>query len=232
MAAAVSEFEGALAECGVTDATLAPVERDALDRDGYTVFRHVVDADRLERMRNAFEAAYGGNDGGSGTRHVEDLSDPIFDGLHTEPRVLAAVYHILREPFVTRDVHGRDPLPGFGQQGLHADWPARARGEPFRAATALWLLDDYMAESGATRVVPGTHLRLTPPPKSIAAPLNHHPDERIITASAGSVLVLNGHLWHSGRRNASARSRRVLQCTFVARAVVRHVELVIDPKKR
>jgi ectoine hydroxylase-related dioxygenase (phytanoyl-CoA dioxygenase family) len=51
----------------------------------------------------------------------------------------------------------------------------------------------------------------------MADPSSHHSEERIIVAAAGSVLVFNGHLWHSGTRNQTALRRRVLQCVFKAR---------------
>ena len=82
-------------------------------------------------------------------------------------------------------------------------------------ATALWLLDDFTADNGATRVVPGSH-RKGAVPKSFADPERHHPDETIVIACAGSVLVINGHLWHSGTRNRARGPRRVVQCVFVA----------------
>ncbi len=52
--------------------------------------------------------------------------------------------------------------------------------------------------------------------KAFADPESHHPEETIVIARAGSVLVINGHLWHSGTRNRSRGPRRVVQCVFVA----------------
>ncbi len=213
-----------LAQFGITETTLSPHERDALDRDGYVVLPEVIAANWLERLRAAFESGCE-KDGHapvvkeSGTRHVNDLvnRDPVFEGVFTHPRVLAAVYHVLRDAFRVGQIGGRDPLPGYGQQGLHADWTARTKGEPFRIVTTIWLLDDFTSENGATRVVPGTHHLLTQPPKSFADPASRHPDQRIIVAKAGSVLVFNGHLWHSGTANKSSRHRRVLQSLFVGR---------------
>jgi ectoine hydroxylase-related dioxygenase (phytanoyl-CoA dioxygenase family) len=43
----------------------------------------------------------------------------------------------------------------------------------------------------------------------------------VIIADAGSVLVFNGHLWHGGTRKETDRPRRVLQCRFIARDLVR-----------
>jgi ectoine hydroxylase-related dioxygenase (phytanoyl-CoA dioxygenase family) len=78
------------------------------------------------------------------------------------------------------------------------------------------MIDAFTAENGGTRVVPGTHRFRHPPPISLAQPLAHHPDERLVTGAAGSVLILNGHLWHSGRRNDSSAGRRAAQLVVVA----------------
>ena len=222
--AGANEIEDILDQCGVTETTLASAEKEALDRDGYVVLAGVIDADWLERLRSAFERARckEGKTAGikeSGTRHIDDLvnRDAAFDGVYTHPRILAAVYHVLGCPFRAGQMNGREPLPGYGAQGLHADWTARVRGEPFRIVTTIWLLDDFTSDNGATRVVPGTHRLLTPPPKSLADPASRHPDQKIINAKAGSVLVFNGHLWHSGTRNETTLPRRVLQCLFVGR---------------
>jgi ectoine hydroxylase-related dioxygenase (phytanoyl-CoA dioxygenase family) len=224
----VNTVKQILSEFGVTEDVISAEEKEALDRDGYVVFPNVIDEKLLNALRAAFEAGCGRNGSSavlkeSGTRHVNDLAngDRIFEVVYTNPRALAAVYHILRDEFRVGQIGGRDPLPGFGQQGLHADWTARFRGEPFRIVTTIWLLDDFTAQNGATRVVPGTHLLLGQPPKKFADPASRHPDQKIITARAGSVLIFNGHLWHSGTTNKSSRSRRVVQCVFVGRNQLR-----------
>lgn len=228
-------IDDVLAQCGVTQTTLSPHEREVLDREGYVVLPGVIDADWLARLRTAFESGCE-KDGHapvvkeSGTRHVNDLvnRDAVFEGVYTHPRVLAGVHQVLRDAIRVGQIGGRDPLPGYGQQGLHADWTSRSKDEPFRIVTAIWLLDDFTSENGATRVVPGTHHLLTQPPKSFADPASRHPDQRIIVAQAGSVLVFNGHLWHSGTANKSRRPRRVLQCSFVGRDEFRFPRIKVD----
>ena len=230
-------IEERLSEFGLTLDSISDHDREALDRDGYVVLPNVIDETLLNDLRAAFEAGCGKNGNSavlkeSGTRHVNDLAngDRVFEVVYTNPRVLAAVYHVLRNEFRVGQIGGRDPLPGFGQQGLHADWTVRLRGEPFRIATTIWLLDDFTAENGSTRVVPGTHLLLGPPPKKFADPASRHPDQKVITGTAGSVLVFNGHLWHSGTTNKSSRSRRVVQCVFVGRNEMRFSRIQIaDP---
>ena len=235
---AVNSVEEILRECGVTPTTLSTREAEALDHDGYVVMTGVIDADLLERLRAAFDNGSAANDHKpvvkeSGTRHIDDLvNKEAFDGVYTHPRVLAAVHHVLGCPFRLGQLHGRDPLPGYGQQGLHADWTTRSKGEPYHIVTAIWMLDDFTESNGATRLVPGTHRLLSPPSKSFADPASRHSEQKIIVGAAGSVLVFNGHLWHSGTRNESSHSRRALQCAFVGKHEVQFPSLKIDDPDR
>jgi ectoine hydroxylase-related dioxygenase (phytanoyl-CoA dioxygenase family) len=212
-------FEDALRQCGVTEATLSRAERAALDRDGYLVLAGVMDGGWLAGLRAAFDAA-----AARGLRHGQHVNlpwqdDPVFDRGHAHPRVLAAAHHVLRRPFRVSPPVGRAPTAGHGLQGLHPDW-GRERGRPFPVVTALWLVDDFTPTNGATRVVPGTHLLACPVPKALLNPGRRHPDQKVVVAPAGSVLVFNGCLLHGGTRNDSGAPRRVLQVQYRARDVV------------
>lgn len=230
--------ERSLTEFGVTKSTLSAAERQGLDREGYVIFRNVIDADWLKSLRAAFDDGSAKGSSwpvnsvikDSGTRHIDNLVSrgPVFERVYTHAQVLAAVWHVLQTPFRLAQMNGREPLPGYGQQGLHADWTARAKGEPYRIVTAIWLLDDFTSENGATRIVPGTHRLLHLPPKSFADPASRHQEQVIIVAPAGSVLLFNGHLWHSGTLNQSNRRRRVLQCSFVGRDELRFTRIKVD----
>jgi hypothetical protein len=196
----------------VTAGTLASYAR-ALDHDGYVVVPGALDPATVARLCVAFDAAPAQSDG---TQHVavtEETPDrDLWLGLREHPVVTSAAAHVFGgAPFRTADPHGRNPLRGFGQQGLHADAAPRASAAPFGVVTALFMLDDFAADNGATRVVPGTHRRTAPPAREMAQPASRHPDERVVTGPAGAVLVFNGHLWHAGRRNDSGRPRRAAQ---------------------
>jgi ectoine hydroxylase-related dioxygenase (phytanoyl-CoA dioxygenase family) len=202
---------------------LTPLEARALDEQGFAVLERVVDDDRLGSLRSAFESACSSGSRASGraetgTRHPADLAarGEAFARVLEHGRVLAAVEHVLKRPFRVLFFAGRDPLPGFGQQGLHTDWLPRSPGEPFAVVSALWALDDFTAENGAPRVIPGSHLVPKPLAKSMQTPTARHPAEQLVLARAGSVLVFNGHLAHSGTRNRSRGSRRALHCQWIA----------------
>lgn len=185
---------------------------DALDHHGFVVVPAALDEHWVARLRRAFEAA---PVQASGTQHVviTDATPEVeyWRALERHPLFVAGADHVLGPSHRVADVHGRNPLSGFGQQGLHADDVPRAVREPYTVFTALWMLDDFMHDNGATRVVPRTHVSSHPPPKALAQPLAHHPDEHIVVGSAGSVLMMNGHVWHSGRRNDSTGPRRCVQ---------------------
>jgi hypothetical protein len=164
----------------------------------------------LAGLRTAFESAIA--QGKRQGAHVHlDSYDPAFVGVYTHPKVLAAVLQVLQQPFKAGPIVGRDPVPGQGQQALHADGLTRM-------VTTLWLLDDFTLDNGATRLVPGSHHVPKSLPKGMLQPESRHPAEQQIIAWAGSVLVFHSQLLHSGTRNRSGTRRRVLQGVYAPRA--------------
>lgn len=218
----------ALQALGVTAQTLSPEHQANLDVNGFTIFHHVIEPAWLEELRAAFEriTAAEGADAGKevsqivGVRRLANLVNKgaVFDGIYTHPVVLAAARHVIGRPFKIHSLNGHDPLPGHGQQALHPDWGgARPDLNVFSVMNSLWILDDFSAENGATRIVPGSQ-RWPGSPKDHLADLQAvHPQEINIEAPAGSVAVFNGHTWHGSTHNRSQRRRRVYHCAFIAR---------------
>jgi ectoine hydroxylase-related dioxygenase (phytanoyl-CoA dioxygenase family) len=100
-------------------------------------------------------------------------------------------------------------LPGEKPQVLHRDddfYPIRIPGVEFQIS-AMWALDDFTAENGATRVVPGSQdLR---PIKSIT-------EDQITQAvmPRGSVLFYLGATVHAGGANRANAPRKGLITTY------------------
>ena len=113
---------------------------EQLDRDGYIVLPALIDVPTIARQCLAFDAAPPQRDG---TQHVRlDDATPqreAWSELTKHPIVRPAAAHVLGSSLHVRDVHGRNPLPGYGQQGLHADSPNRAPGAPYEVVTALFM---------------------------------------------------------------------------------------------
>lgn len=207
--------------------SLGAAETIALDQRGYVILKELLDRKSLEKALAAFEEAAadqrlscGGKE--SGTRHPSNLLNRsrAFDELIAHPKVMAAIGHVLRRPFALSQFSGRDPLPGYGRQGLHADWVNRPSSETAWVVTVIWMLDEFTKTNGSTRVVPGTHRMPGQPQKNLGDPNARHPEELIVTGPAGAALIFNGHLWQRGTRNDSQCSRRALQAVYWAREAI------------
>jgi ectoine hydroxylase-related dioxygenase (phytanoyl-CoA dioxygenase family) len=216
----------ALAELGVTEETLDAQTIGALDRDGYAVLPQVLSGEQLDaiRTRLAELLVAEGDQAGlevhqeAGTNRLADLVNkgPMFRPCFTDPRVLASVGHVLGQ-FKLSSLNFREALPGQGLQALHADYGGPAPAEGFQVCNSVWLLDDFTAENGATRVVPGSHRADTVPRLAMPDPTAAHPDEVLLIAPAGTVVVFNSHLWHGGTVNHTDRPRRALHGYFARR---------------
>jgi hypothetical protein len=221
-------FQKAFTELGAAAADLlSAAEKQALDEQGYVIFPDLIDPQWLEQLRNAFECLIEKEkDGGtfvfgneSGVRRLSDLINKgeVWDRVWTHPKVLAAAWHVIGREFKMNSINARDALPGEGHQRLHADWGSRKANEPFHGINSLWLLDDYLPNNGATRLVPGTHLLEGKPADYMEDTLAPHSHEVIPQLKAGTVITYNFHLWHGGTKNETDQLRRVLHPSFVAR---------------
>lgn len=185
-----------------------------LDTEGYRVLDPLLDDAALAAVRAAVEEALerDGPRGPGGTLHVDDLAAPAAEVVWTAPPLVAAVEHLLGADAARGALHLRAPYPGFGAQALHADFAGPPPPDAPHVAVAIVALVDVAQDGGATRVVPGTHRW------NRAAPGNTvdrtWPGERRVPLRAGSALVFDGHLWHSGTRNGSTVRRDALQVTW------------------
>lgn len=195
---------------------------------GYVVAREILATVAVEELRNGFAPS-----APRSTLHVEVGEDtPARErwlSLAEHPAVVDLLDELLRDYEVT--VHGRESGKGAGAQGLHADRPP-GRMHEVDAVTVLWMLDDFLDDNGATRVVPRSHRGAAAVSRGLAQPGMQHPDEVVVTGRAGDALIFDAHLWHSGRENTSGRRRRVVQMTATRSSLVpggrpRHLDTVV-----
>ncbi len=221
-------FDATLLRLGFKLISLTQTQRDELDERGFTLLENVIDPPWLEQLRLTFEDVYAreGEEAGKevaqmeGVRRLADLVNKgqIFDRVYLHPALLSAVYHVLRRPFKLHSLNGHDPLPGRGQQQLHADWgKPYTPGAPFHVVNSMWMLDDFTPDNGATRIVPGSHKMPGRVNDRMTDRLADHSDQVQFLGPAGSVVVFNGEAWHSCCQNHSTMTRRTLHCAFIAR---------------
>ena len=220
-------MEQALRELGLRDDTLTNEEKVFLDQQGYLPLPGILSPEQVQTFRARLEelAAAEGDQAGlevhqeQGTTRLADLvnKDPMFEICFTHPRVLAAMRHILGPEFKLSSLNSRFALPGEGLQALHADWGEAVPPGDFKVCNSIWLLDDFTEENGATRVVPSSHLSGQHPRDSLADPTAPHPDQKLLTAPAGTVVIFNSHTWHGGTLNRSNRPRAGMHSYFCRR---------------
>ncbi len=188
----------------------------ALSRDGYTVLTNILSSAECTKFKCTLESIYAtyrsryyssrrasshGLDDKSGEKIVYNLhnKDLAFFDLLGHSQVLPIIKAILQEgsyensgPVIHTLSTARSPFATAKAQQLHTD--SRMPGTPYATnAIAMWLLDDFTIENGATRLVPGSHRRPFFPENDVS-----YPDEVSVVAPAGSVLIFNASVWHGG----------------------------------
>ncbi len=130
------------------------------------------------------------------------------------PEVLACVRSVLGLAFKLSSLNARTALPGSPSQPLHADMGAVADAQGYWVCNTVWMLDDFTPDNGAIRYVPGSHRWGRLPQDSLNVLSAPHPDEVLITGTAGTVVVMNAHLWHGGTANRTQASRTVIHAFY------------------
>lgn len=196
-----------------------------LDELGYLFLPDMVRGDELARLKLAVENLYQeeGERAGAefkqeaGSRRLANMVNKgeLFRELVSEATVLAAVRAVLGDRFKLSSLNGRSVNPQSTEpQPLHCDMGAIADEEGYWVCNAVWMLDDFTVENGALRVVPGSHRWRRLPQDEMPDPRQPHPDEILLTGTAGSVVVFNAHLWHGGAGNFTDKPRTAVHAFY------------------
>jgi len=201
---------------------LTEAQRRQLDELGYLVFPGLMSPDQLNSLRDRVEVLFqeeGANSGSEfkqepGARRLANLVNKgrIFEEAMMTPVILECMAHVLGPQFKLSSVNVRSTNPHTdADQPLHCDSGALPDERGYSVCNSVWMLDDFTPENGATRMVPGSHLcRTLPPPDMYEA----HPEQQLVVGTAGTVVVMNAHMWHGGTANGTGAPRRAMHVYF------------------
>jgi ectoine hydroxylase-related dioxygenase (phytanoyl-CoA dioxygenase family) len=202
----------------------ATVERhvETIARDGYTILEEVIEPElvdalnedlvRLEReyavvpADNSFEGAH--------TVRIYNLLafGKLYEAIPVHEHVLPVVEGVLDRGCLVSSLSSISIDPGETAQPVHADDQLIPLPKPHvpTVCNSMWALTDFTEANGATRVIPGSHVRDHSP--DYGAPYDSIPAEM----PKGSVLVWHGSLWHGGGANTTDERRVGIAMNYCA----------------
>jgi ectoine hydroxylase-related dioxygenase (phytanoyl-CoA dioxygenase family) len=189
---------------------------------GYTIVENAIEEDlvaelddtllRLERELGAVPA--GNPFEGAHTVRIYNLLAlaAVFSRIPVHSRVLPIVERVLDPGCLVSSLSSIAIDPGESAQPIHADDQLLPIAKPHAAVicNTMWAITEFTEENGATRIIPGSHLRDCSP--SFGKPYDSIPAEM----ARGSVLIWHGSLWHGGGANRSGRRRTGIAMNYCA----------------
>lgn len=185
---------------------------------GYTPHWLVNLSGAFDRVRQAYDAEHGGRDA---LRAVDEHNsirfplayDSMFVELATNARILEICRRLIPGYVVLNQQNGVINPPRseqYNQGAWHRDLPYQhfVSSRPL-AINALFCLDQFTSENGATKVLPASHCQEAfPSDRFVGA------EAVAVTAPAGSFIVLDCMTFHTGGVNSTERPRRAVNNVY------------------
>lgn len=202
--------------------------RRELDELGFTLLERCMDAALLHDLRARILELFAEEGDRAGhefkteehARRLANLVDKgdVFGRAIALAPVLDGVRHVLGREIKLSSLNARsaDPHSEEGQP-LHVDMAAIPDDRGYWVCNTVWMLDDFTTENGPTRMVPGSHTWGRRPQDVLDDPLAPHPGEVMLIGPAGSIAVMNAHVWHAGTANRSEAPRLAMHAFYCRR---------------
>lgn len=207
---------------------LTDAERRQLDEEGILVLENFASPERVAALRSRIAELFAalGEQAGAEFKQEPDTDrlanlvnhGEVFERAIIEPKLLACVEYVLGSEFKLGSLNARSARPNTSWvQPLHCDTGALPDEAGNKVCNIVWMLDDFTLENGPTRYVPGTHKAGKLPQDALANPSAPHPQEKRLTGKAGTLAVMNAHLWHGGTANRTDKPRLALHSFYCRR---------------
>ena len=134
--------------------------------------------------------------------------DPIFIELICHPTAVEIVESLHGRNFLVSNFTANIARPGSGSMGLHSDLSLQCP-DPWHhpwTLNIIWAVTDVYYENGATLYIPGSHKWINYSDVPVDAEKMLVPFE----AKAGSIIVMEGRIWHTSGVNITKDQDRAL----------------------
>jgi len=136
------------------------------------------------------------------------IADPLFRDLVEHPAALEAAGAVVGPDLILANYTANIARPGARSMALHSDL-AFILPEPWLhpwSVNVIWCLTDAHPDNGATRYIPRSHLWHS------RADVPGDAADRLVpfAAKAGSIVVMDGRIWHTSGPNVTPDEDRVL----------------------
>lgn len=154
----------------------------------------------------------------------------IFLNLALRQNLLAIINKLIKGDYILNQQNGiiNPPKEKYSQGAWHRDLPYQhfVTSSPL-AINALFCLDDFTLENGATYVLPASHL-------SEAFPSWNYINKNAIqvTAKAGSFILLDCMLFHTGGFNVTNTERRAINHVYSIPFFKQQINIPLNMKHR
>jgi ectoine hydroxylase-related dioxygenase (phytanoyl-CoA dioxygenase family) len=177
----------------------------------------------MERQVDEFGAEPMAAIGDTLTARCPLVYDDAFLSLVTHAELLEVVRDLLGGYVVLMQQNGviNPAHQPHTQVAYHRDLPYQhfVSSRPL-AISALFCIDPFRLETGATTVIPASHKTEAFPSADVAAEL-----DTTVTAEAGSFIVFDSMLFHRAGVNVSERPRRAVNQVFTVPIIAQQVSL-------
>ena len=193
-----------------------------IEVEGYLLLPDLLSADHLARLRAEAEKLettpvdYSVHQ--RGTRDIQFLGGELTDLIAHEPTI-AFLRELMGDELVLSHYGYARSEPGHPGISLHTD------GQPYGSkifgyegsvpvmVRVLYYLDDLTAEVSPFRVVPRSHLSMHADGNPYRR-FESHPEEVMVTAPAGSAVLINHKVFHGNYPNTGDRPRAMLAIAY------------------
>lgn len=187
---------------------------DEMTQQGYTVVRNAIAPELVAEIRaslSRFEAEgkmpFSENTfEGFKTGRLYNLLDhsELFAQIPIHENLLPIGEGVLDKGLLLSSISAIAMYPGETAQAIHADTQLLNLARPHApiSMACMIAISDYTADNGATRIIPGSHLRKDTPEYGA-----EFTEVIPVELSAGSALFFDSQLWHGGGANISNQPR-------------------------